>query len=140
MIRAVRIQSLLLLAAAALCSACVTPPPSPTELAQQNLARVVIESPDAWIVSAPKGQGMAVEFVSLDGADVCKPKSCPTELLVPAGTRSLGFRCLLLTGNLRLPKGFTGYRGDFISDHTYAVKPDSVVPECKVQVKDKAAP
>jgi hypothetical protein len=131
-----RVQSLLLLAAAALCFACAKPGPSATELAQQNLAQVVIESPAAWNLGAPPGKALTVDIAKLDDTDVCKPETCPTELDVPAGKHTLVFRCVLFMGNLSIPRVEMPYTGDFTGGHHYEVRPTSTVPDCKIQVED----
>ena len=118
------------------CTACVAPEPSVAQLQQQDLARLTILSPAAWNLGAPPGRGIALEIVSVDGRDACTPTSCPTELSVPTGSHSLSFRCLLLMGNLRLPQAQSAYTGDFLAGHRYAVQPASVVPDCKLRIRD----
>lgn len=119
------------------CVACATVPElTPAQLGAKRLAAIHVASTRLWKIAAPAGQGYGMDITSVNGKSVCSPARCPSYITVPAGRADIGLLCSLLVDNLRLPKQATIYTGDFVAGHVYEIRPVSVVPGCKVEVRD----
>lgn len=117
--------------------ACVAGPAmTPAQLASDRLAAVHVASTALWKLAAPPGQGYRMDITHVNGHGVCTPTYCPTRITLPAGNGEIEVRCSLLMGNLQIPKQSVNYRGNFIAGHEYQLRPVSMVPACRFEVRD----
>jgi hypothetical protein len=118
-------------------AACATEPPlTPSQLASDRLAAVYVASTALWKIAAPPGQGYRMEITHVNGHGVCTPTHCPTRVTLPAGSGEFEVRCSLLMGDLQIPKQSVNFHGNFIAGHMYQLRPVSMVPACRFEVRD----
>ncbi|HEX5340776.1 MAG TPA: hypothetical protein VFX47_07835 [Gammaproteobacteria bacterium] len=120
-----------------LCTACASAPErTPTQLAAQQLASLYVADAAAWHIAAPPGRGYRIAITRVDGRNSCSPSHCPTRVTLAAGRADIELLCIMLIDNLQLPKRSARYSGEFLAGHVYRIQPLSVLPDCRVQVRD----